>query len=112
MPHPVSYQCFLLLLSVTITKFFRVVPVIEFCVGGGIWTTISVTLEPQFQQFDNFRAAPALWLVTSACGDVAITVCLVYSLVSQYFQGTSETNSLGSPKRRQASDRRMTILAE
>jgi len=48
--------------------------------GGGIWTTISVSLLPQFHQFSEFRAAPSTWLVSSATGDVVITTALVYSL--------------------------------
>ncbi|KAJ3837376.1 hypothetical protein F5878DRAFT_710840 [Lentinula raphanica] len=48
--------------------------------AGSIWLTVSVSNSPQFAKFDSFRAAPILWLVGSAVADIAISICLVYSL--------------------------------
>ncbi|KAJ3759898.1 hypothetical protein EV360DRAFT_81694 [Lentinula raphanica] len=49
--------------------------------AGSIWLTVSVSNSPQFAKFNSFRAAPILWLVGSAVADIAISICLVYSLV-------------------------------
>ncbi|KAK0199962.1 hypothetical protein DFS33DRAFT_1278373 [Desarmillaria ectypa] len=48
--------------------------------AGGIWTTVSVSLQPDYQQFANFRAAPITWLVSSAVTDILVSSFLVYSL--------------------------------
>ncbi|KAK0495502.1 hypothetical protein EDD18DRAFT_244646 [Armillaria luteobubalina] len=48
--------------------------------AGGIWTTVSVSLQPDYQQFANFRAAPITWLVSSAVTDIFVSCFLVYSL--------------------------------
>ncbi|KAJ7576408.1 hypothetical protein C8J56DRAFT_399567 [Mycena floridula] len=48
--------------------------------GGGLATTVSVTLKPDFRQFDEFVAAPSTWLIASAVCDVAIAVLLFYAL--------------------------------
>ncbi|KAK0212189.1 hypothetical protein DFS33DRAFT_1279793 [Desarmillaria ectypa] len=48
--------------------------------AGGIWTTVSVSLQPNYQQFANFRAAPITWLVSSAVTDILVSSFLVYSL--------------------------------
>ncbi|KAK7446284.1 hypothetical protein VKT23_014489 [Stygiomarasmius scandens] len=49
-------------------------------VGGALWLSIALSQTPQFTAFDNFRAAPIIWLITSAAADVLIAVCLVYAL--------------------------------
>ncbi|PBK83902.1 hypothetical protein ARMGADRAFT_974554 [Armillaria gallica] len=48
--------------------------------AGGIWTTVSVSLQPDYQQFADFRAAPITWLVSSAVTDILVSCFLVYSL--------------------------------
>ncbi|KAK0473422.1 hypothetical protein IW261DRAFT_1569837 [Armillaria novae-zelandiae] len=48
--------------------------------AGGIWTTVSVSLQPDYQQFADFRAAPITWLVSSAVTDIFVSCFLVYSL--------------------------------
>ncbi|KAK0186682.1 hypothetical protein F5146DRAFT_139279 [Armillaria mellea] len=48
--------------------------------AGGIWTTVSVSLQPNYQQFADFRAAPITWLVSSAVTDILVSCFLVYSL--------------------------------
>ncbi|KAJ3837377.1 hypothetical protein F5878DRAFT_710841 [Lentinula raphanica] len=47
---------------------------------GSIWLTIAVSNTPQFAKFNSFRAAPSLWLISSAIADIMIAVCLVYGL--------------------------------
>ncbi|KAJ7574149.1 hypothetical protein C8J56DRAFT_474746 [Mycena floridula] len=48
--------------------------------GGGLATSVSVTLKPDFRQFNEFAAAPSTWLIASAVCDVAIAVLLFYAL--------------------------------
>ncbi|KAJ7586792.1 hypothetical protein C8J56DRAFT_107164 [Mycena floridula] len=48
--------------------------------AGGIATSVFVTLKPNFQQFNQFTAAPSTWLIASAVCDVAIAVLLFYAL--------------------------------
>ncbi|KAG7439808.1 uncharacterized protein BT62DRAFT_938599 [Guyanagaster necrorhizus] len=48
--------------------------------AGGIWTTVSVSLKPDYHQFVEFRAAPTTWLVSSAVTDIVVSCFLVYSL--------------------------------
>lgn len=48
--------------------------------AGGVWTTVSVSLQPDYQQFADFRAAPITWLVFSAVTDILVSCFLVYSL--------------------------------
>ncbi|KAJ3806516.1 hypothetical protein F5876DRAFT_80623 [Lentinula aff. lateritia] len=47
---------------------------------GSIWLAIAVSNTPQYAKFDDFRAAPSLWLISSAIADIAIACCLVYGL--------------------------------
>ncbi|KAJ7588228.1 hypothetical protein C8J56DRAFT_941177 [Mycena floridula] len=48
--------------------------------GASIWATIEGALKPGFSQIAHFRAAPMIWLVSSAIADLIIAVVLVYSL--------------------------------
>jgi len=48
--------------------------------GGGIATTIIVTLHPRFADFGQFHPEVITWLVSSASCDVFLTGSLVYSL--------------------------------
>ncbi|KAK0450337.1 uncharacterized protein EV420DRAFT_749702 [Desarmillaria tabescens] len=48
--------------------------------AGGIWTTVSVSLQPDYEQFADFRAAPTTWLLSSAVTDILVSCFLVYSL--------------------------------
>ncbi|KAJ3981906.1 hypothetical protein F5890DRAFT_1611495 [Lentinula detonsa] len=47
---------------------------------GSIWLAVAVSSSPQFAKFNDFRAAPSLWLISSAIADIAIACCLVYGL--------------------------------
>ncbi|KAF9448801.1 hypothetical protein P691DRAFT_729110 [Macrolepiota fuliginosa MF-IS2] len=47
---------------------------------GGIATTVSVTLIPEFARLQRFHGAVITWLASSAAGDVVITASLVWSL--------------------------------
>jgi hypothetical protein len=49
--------------------------------GGSLALTIDTIDSPLFAGFNEFRAAPIVWLMTSAAADVTIAVCLVYALV-------------------------------
>ncbi|KAF5373386.1 hypothetical protein D9757_009765 [Collybiopsis confluens] len=48
--------------------------------AGSVWLAIAVSQSPQYAKFDDFRAAPSLWLISSAVADIAIACCLVYGL--------------------------------
>lgn len=50
---------------------------------GGIATTVSVTLIPEYAKLQEFRGAVITWLASSAVCDVIITTSLVTSLVSR-----------------------------
>lgn len=58
-----------------------VVELIQPTLVGGIATTISVTLIPEFARLQQFHGAVITWLASSAAGDVVITAALVWSLV-------------------------------
>ncbi|KAF5311731.1 hypothetical protein D9758_018477 [Tetrapyrgos nigripes] len=44
--------------------------------GGALALSITVSITPQFAKFDDFRAAPIIWLMTSALADVVIAIYL------------------------------------
>ncbi|KAF5373401.1 hypothetical protein D9757_009766 [Collybiopsis confluens] len=48
--------------------------------AGSVWLAISVSQSPQYEKFNDIRAAPSLWLISSAVADIAIACCLVYGL--------------------------------
>jgi len=51
--------------------------------GGGVSTTVIVTLNPEFAKFSEFHPEVVTWLTSSALCDVFLTVYLVYSLYSR-----------------------------
>ncbi len=50
--------------------------------GGGLGTSIAVGMIPEFVQFQRFEVIVIVWLAFSAVADCAITVALVWHLVS------------------------------
>lgn len=65
--------------------------------AGGIATTVSVCINPEFAYFSRFDPTTVTWLAGSAAADVLITVSLVWSLV-------------GCPRLAQPEGKRMTVL--
>ncbi|KAJ7354275.1 hypothetical protein DFH08DRAFT_1077049 [Mycena albidolilacea] len=62
-----------------------VLPVIIFVLavisfGGGLATTVVVTLHPDFANFADFHVEIITWLISSTLCDVVLTASLVYSL--------------------------------
>lgn len=49
--------------------------------GGSIWSTIVISVKPVVSHFDEYHAAPIIWLLSSAIADLLITGVLIYSLV-------------------------------
>ncbi|KAJ3820806.1 hypothetical protein EV361DRAFT_952673 [Lentinula raphanica] len=64
---------------------------------GSIWLTIAVSNTPQFAKFNSFRAAPSLWLISSAIADIMIAVCLVYGLVGWILSSDQEYPVVSTP---------------
>ena len=50
--------------------------------GGGLGTSIAVGMIPEFVHFQKFEVIVIIWLAFSAVADCAITVALVWHLVS------------------------------
>ncbi|KAF8991976.1 hypothetical protein BDQ17DRAFT_1313121 [Cyathus striatus] len=51
--------------------------------AGGLWTSISITLIPQFARLQESDAAVITWLTSSAVADILITLSLSYSLIKR-----------------------------
>ncbi|KAJ4490978.1 hypothetical protein J3R30DRAFT_164082 [Lentinula aciculospora] len=50
---------------------------------GSVWLAVAVSNTPQYANFDEFRGAPSLWLISSAVADIAIACYLVYGLAKK-----------------------------
>lgn len=50
--------------------------------GGGLGTSIAVGMIPKFVEFQKFEIIVIIWLAFSAVADCAITIALVWHLVS------------------------------
>lgn len=48
---------------------------------SGIATSAAIGFVPHFEDFQKFRIPVILWLLSAACGDIAITVTMVKYLV-------------------------------
>jgi hypothetical protein len=68
------------LIMETVTPMLIIAALALASLTGSVWLTIAVSMFPQFDKFNDFRAAPTLWLVSSAVADIAIACGLVYGL--------------------------------
>ncbi|KAJ8077879.1 hypothetical protein PM082_002320 [Marasmius tenuissimus] len=60
------------------------ISILSLCsLAAGLWVGVSVTQNPNWQDFENFRPAPGTWLVTAAAAEVLIASSLVYSLMKR-----------------------------
>jgi len=59
---------------------------------GGVATTVSVSLIPEYFRFGEFQWAVITWLASSAVADIVITVSLVWSLRNK--RGFTATNDI------------------
>ncbi|KAF9254982.1 hypothetical protein L218DRAFT_951127 [Marasmius fiardii PR-910] len=66
--------------------------------AGAIWLGVSVKQKPRFEDFVEFKGAPALWLVTAAVADILIAVTLVYILVRRNSSDISEIRVVKNDK--------------
>ncbi|KAJ7739329.1 hypothetical protein B0H16DRAFT_1861822 [Mycena metata] len=88
-----TIQCFVAWRLYVVTCS-RIIPVIItlFAIvsfGGGVATTIIVSLHPNFADFSQFHLEVGIWLVSTTIVDVTLAASLVYSLWTRKTRGTS-----------------------
>ncbi|KAJ7032911.1 hypothetical protein C8F04DRAFT_639959 [Mycena alexandri] len=87
------FQCFVAWRIYVVTRSFILPVVITlFAIvsfGGGIATTIVVSLHPKYADFSQFHLEVGTWLVSTTIVDVTLTASLVYSLWTRKARGAS-----------------------